>query len=194
MDFFFHYRNPNFQSSSSSSILLTNTKSSNNTLIHGNQLSDQKKMMKKKKMMSRKLVKLSTDPQSVAARERRHRISEKLKVLRSLIPGGDTRNLDTVSMLEEAIQYVKYLKSQIWLHQTMITFQNDDFDQQHPTHDQDLHDPTSDHLQYFYDHEIMLPQYDQLGFADQGSSFKLQDESDYNMVSLSHHHHHHLYQ
>lgn len=28
--------------------------------------------------------------------------------------------MDTVSMLEEAIHYVKFLKTQIWLHQTMI--------------------------------------------------------------------------
>ncbi|GFY82398.1 APRATAXIN-like protein [Actinidia rufa] len=28
--------------------------------------------------------------------------------------------MDTVSMLEEAIHYVKFLEAQIWLHQTMI--------------------------------------------------------------------------
>ncbi|KAL9150563.1 hypothetical protein ABFS82_12G176400 [Erythranthe guttata] len=46
--------------------------------------------------------KLSTDPQSVAARQRRHRISERFKILQSLVPGGS--KMDTVSMLEEAIQ------------------------------------------------------------------------------------------
>ncbi|KAL3536551.1 hypothetical protein ACH5RR_005012 [Cinchona calisaya] len=65
-------------------------------------------------------VKLSTDAQSVAARERRHRISERFKILQSLVPGGS--KMDTVSMLEEAIHYVKFLKTQIWLHQTMINF------------------------------------------------------------------------
>ncbi|KAF7845293.1 transcription factor bHLH140 [Senna tora] len=63
-------------------------------------------------------VKLSTDPQSVAARERRHRISDRFKILQSMVPGGS--KMDTVSMLEEAIHYVKFLKTQIWLHQTMI--------------------------------------------------------------------------
>ncbi|KAF4401403.1 hypothetical protein G4B88_001597 [Cannabis sativa] len=67
-------------------------------------------------------VKLSTDPQSVAARERRHRISERFKILQSLVPGG--AKMDTVSMLEEAIHYVKFLKAQIWLHQTIINHNN----------------------------------------------------------------------
>lgn len=79
---------------------------------------------KKKSGKKSKGVKLSTDPQSVAARERRHRISDRFKILQSLVPGGT--KMDTVSMLEEAIHYVKYLKTQIWLHQTMINFADDD--------------------------------------------------------------------
>ncbi|XP_068667751.1 transcription factor HEC3-like [Aristolochia californica] len=63
-------------------------------------------------------VKLSTDPQSVAARQRRHRISDRFKILQSLVPGGT--KMDTVSVLEEAIQYVKFLKTQIRLHEAMI--------------------------------------------------------------------------
>ncbi|KAI9077758.1 hypothetical protein K1719_040244 [Acacia pycnantha] len=70
-------------------------------------------------------VKLSTDPQSVAARERRHRISDRFKILQSMVPGGS--KMDTVSMLEEAIHYVKFLKTQIWLHQTMIDSVDDDY-------------------------------------------------------------------
>ncbi|WOG96069.1 hypothetical protein DCAR_0415399 [Daucus carota subsp. sativus] len=75
---------------------------------------EKKKKMKsgKKQACGRKEVKLSTDPQSVAARERRHRISERFKILQSLVPGGS--KLDTVSMLEEAIVYVKFLKNQLW--------------------------------------------------------------------------------
>ncbi|XP_055814106.1 transcription factor bHLH140 [Solanum dulcamara] len=117
----------------------------------------------------RKSVKLSTDPQSVAARERRHRISDRFKILQSLVPGGS--KMDTVTMLEEAIQYVKFLKTQIWLHQTMINF----VDINHESFDQNIHINNIDSM----DNQQMqqVPSYDdafqQVGFPfSDGDQFR----------------------
>jgi hypothetical protein len=53
----------------------------------------------------------ANDPQSIAARVRRERISDRLKALQLLIPNGD--KVDMVTMLEKAINYVHCLELQI---------------------------------------------------------------------------------
>ncbi|XP_074585002.1 transcription factor RHD6-like [Curcuma longa] len=68
-----------------------------------------------KKQCSRKMKEKSSSPsrdsQSVAAKNRRERISERLKILQDLVPNGT--KVDLVTMLEKAISYVKFLQLQV---------------------------------------------------------------------------------
>ncbi|XP_062209342.1 transcription factor RSL2-like isoform X2 [Phragmites australis] len=55
----------------------------------------------------------ATESQSLYARKRRERINERLRILQNLVPNGTKVDLST--MLEEAVQYVKFLQLQIKL-------------------------------------------------------------------------------
>ncbi|XP_054820749.1 LOW QUALITY PROTEIN: putative transcription factor bHLH086 [Prosopis cineraria] len=53
----------------------------------------------------------SKDPHSIAAENRRERISERLKMLQELVRNGS--KVDLATMLEKAISYVKFLQLQV---------------------------------------------------------------------------------
>ncbi|KAI5068871.1 hypothetical protein GOP47_0017216 [Adiantum capillus-veneris] len=54
----------------------------------------------------------ATDPQSIAARTRREKFSERIRMLQSLVPNGE--RLDTVSMLGQTLEYIRFLQHQVW--------------------------------------------------------------------------------
>jgi len=55
----------------------------------------------------------ATESQSLYARKRRERINERLRILQNLVPNGT--KVDISTMLEEAVEYVKFLQLQIKL-------------------------------------------------------------------------------
>ncbi|KAK9091687.1 hypothetical protein Sjap_024864 [Stephania japonica] len=95
------------------------SRSANQTNSHkrphmGNEASASKKHCSNgasKKAKQKSISIASKDPQSIAAKNRRERISERLKILQELVPNGT--KVDLVTMLEKAISYVKFLQLQV---------------------------------------------------------------------------------
>jgi len=54
----------------------------------------------------------ATDPQSIAARTRREKFSDRIRILQTLVPNGE--RLDTVSTLSQTLEYVRFLQRQVW--------------------------------------------------------------------------------
>ncbi|TKW01963.1 hypothetical protein SEVIR_8G213400v4 [Setaria viridis] len=91
----------------------------NNELINHSSSEDdsigmcEESVVMKQRSSSRGRSRSSKNSQSVYAKKRRERINEKLKTLQQLIPNGT--KVDMSTMLEEAVQYVKFLQLQIKL-------------------------------------------------------------------------------
>ncbi|XP_058071282.1 transcription factor bHLH52-like [Magnolia sinica] len=66
---------------------------------------------------SKKSIGTSVSAQSVAARQRRKKISEKTQELGKLIPGGN--KLNTAEMFHAAFKYVKFLQAQVGILELM---------------------------------------------------------------------------
>ncbi|KAL6206106.1 hypothetical protein ACLB2K_023355 [Fragaria x ananassa] len=71
--------------------------------------------------VGKKVEERSVSPQSIAARERRRKITEKTQELGKLVPGGSKMN--TAEMLTAAYSYVKFLQAQMGILQFMGSFQ-----------------------------------------------------------------------
>ncbi|XP_059637936.1 transcription factor bHLH52-like [Cornus florida] len=66
----------------------------------------------------------SSTAQSVAARQRRRKITEKTQELGKLIPGGHKMN--TAEMFHAAFNYIKYLQAQVGIFESMASFQTNE--------------------------------------------------------------------
>lgn len=54
----------------------------------------------------------ATDPQSIAARTRREKFTDRIRILQGLVPNGE--RLDTVHMLSQTFEYVRFLQHKVW--------------------------------------------------------------------------------
>ncbi|KAL0442388.1 UNVERIFIED_CONTAM: Transcription factor [Sesamum latifolium] len=61
----------------------------------------------------------SLSAQSIAARQRRRKITEKTQELGKLVPGG--RKMNTAEMLQAAYKYIKYLQAQVGVLESMAS-------------------------------------------------------------------------
>ncbi|OVA05214.1 Myc-type [Macleaya cordata] len=61
----------------------------------------------------------ATHPRSIAERVRRTRISDRIRKLQELVPNMD-KQTNTADMLEEAVEYVKFLQKQIQINELKI--------------------------------------------------------------------------
>ncbi|CAL5187119.1 unnamed protein product [Lathyrus oleraceus] len=82
----------------------------------------------------KKVSERSISTQSIAARERRRKISEKTQELGKLVPGGPKMN--TAEMLNAAANYVRFLQAQVGMLQVMETFSKEE---KEPPPSEDLH-------------------------------------------------------
>ena len=71
--------------------------------------------------VGKKVEERSASAQSVAARERRRKITEKTQELGKLVPGGSKMN--TAEMLTAAYNYIKFLQAQMGIFEFMGSFQ-----------------------------------------------------------------------
>ncbi|KAI3807060.1 hypothetical protein L1987_22980 [Smallanthus sonchifolius] len=63
----------------------------------------------------------ATHPRSIAERIRRTRISDRIRKLQELVPNMD-KQTNTADMLEEAVEYVKFLQNQIQFSLNILRF------------------------------------------------------------------------
>ncbi|PSS02614.1 Transcription factor bHLH53 like [Actinidia chinensis var. chinensis] len=75
----------------------------------------------------------SLSAQSIAARQRRRKITDKTQELGKLIPG--VHKMNTAEMFQAAFKYIKYLQAQVGVLQSIVSIQGNE----EPLHTQELH-------------------------------------------------------